>query len=53
VTVAGLAAGAAQAVTFMAPRCAPGDVLRFEVDPDDRVAEEDERDNVLTVACPI
>jgi subtilase family serine protease len=37
----------------MAPRCAPGDVLRFEVDPDDRVAEEDERDNVLTVACPI
>jgi hypothetical protein len=53
VTVAGLAAGASQAVTFTAPRCAPGDVLRFEVDPDDRVAEEDERDNVLTVACPI
>jgi hypothetical protein len=52
VTVTGLAAGAAQVVTFLAPRCASGDVLRFEVDPDDRVAEEDERDNVLTVACP-
>jgi hypothetical protein len=52
VTVAGLAAGASQLVTFTAPRCAPGDVLRFSVDPDDRIAEEDERDNVLTVACP-
>jgi subtilase family serine protease len=53
VTVTGLAAGASQVVTFLAPRCVAGDVLRFEVDPDDRVAEEDERDNVLTVACPI
>jgi len=52
VTVAGLAAGAEQQVAFIAPRCAPGDVLRFAVDPDDRVAEDDERDNVLTVACP-
>jgi hypothetical protein len=52
VTVTGLAAGASQPVSFTAPRCAPGDVLRFEVDPDDRVAEDDERDNVLTVACP-
>lgn len=52
VTVTGLAAGGSQLVTFTAPRCAPGDVLRFEVDPDNRVAEEDERDNVLTVACP-
>ena len=52
VTVAGLAAGASQLVTFSAPRCAPGDVVRFAVDPDDRVPEEDERDNVLTVACP-
>jgi hypothetical protein len=52
ITVAGLAAGASQFVTFTAPRCAAGDVLRFEVDPGDRVDEEDERDNVLTVACP-
>jgi len=52
VTVTGLAAGAAQLVTFTAPRCAPGDVLRFEVDPDNRVTETDERDNMLTVACP-
>ncbi len=52
VTVTGLAAGASQPVSFMAPRCAAGQVLRFEVDPDDRIAEDDERDNVLTVACP-
>lgn len=52
VTVAGLAAGASQQVVFTAPRCSVGDVLRFTVDADDRVAEDDERDNVLTVACP-
>ena len=52
VTVTGLAAGASQLVTFTAPRCAPGDVLRFEVDPDNRIAESDERDNVVSFACP-
>jgi len=52
VTVAGLAAGETRAVSFVAPRCAAGDVLRFEVDPDGRVAEADEDDNVLSVACP-
>jgi len=52
VTVTGLAAGASQLVTFTAPRCAPGDVLRFEADPDNRVAETNERDNVLTFPCP-
>ncbi len=53
VTVTGLAAGGAQTVSFLAPRCTPGEILRFEADPDDRIAESDERDNVLTVACPI
>lgn len=52
VTVSGLVAGATRTVTFVAPRCAAGDVLRFEVDPDDRVGEADERDNVLSAACP-
>jgi len=52
VTVTGLAAGETRAVSFVAPRCAPGDVLRFEADPDGRVTEEDEDDNVLSVACP-
>jgi hypothetical protein len=52
VKVTGVAAGATQSVSFVAPRCEAGDVLRFEADPDGRVSEEDERDNVLSVACP-
>lgn len=52
VTVTGLAAGETRSVSFVAPRCAPGEVLRFEVDPDGRVGEADEDDNVLSVACP-
>lgn len=52
ITVTGLAAGGTRVVSFVAPRCAPGDVLRFEADPDGRVPEEDEDDNVLSVACP-
>jgi hypothetical protein len=52
VTVTGVAAGATQPVSFTAPRCAAGDVLRFEADPTAAVAESDETDNVLSVACP-
>jgi hypothetical protein len=52
VAVMGVAAGATQQVSFTAPRCAPGDVLRFEADAGGAVAESDEGDNVLTVACP-
>jgi hypothetical protein len=51
-TVSVLAAGSTQTVSFVAPSCAPGDRLRFEVDPDDRVEEPDERDNVLSTPCP-
>ena len=51
-TVSGVLAGAAQTVGFVAPSCAPGEILRFEVDPDGLVAEADEDDNVLRVACP-
>jgi hypothetical protein len=49
--VTGLLSAATQTVTFVGPRCAAG-MLRFEVDPDDRVIEADERDNVLLAACP-
>lgn len=52
VAVTGLASGGSQLVTFSAPRCAARDVVRLEADPDGRIAEDDERDNVLTVACP-
>jgi hypothetical protein len=52
VTVTGVAAGATQQVSFTAPRCAPGDVLRFEADPSGAIAESDETDDVLSVACP-
>ncbi len=52
VAVSALAAADVQTVTFVAPPCAPGDALRFEADPGDRVVEVDERDNVLRVACP-
>jgi hypothetical protein len=52
VTVTGVTAGATQQVSFTAPRCAPGDVLRFEADAGGAVAESDETDNVLSVTCP-
>jgi hypothetical protein len=52
VTVTGVAAGATQQVSFTAPRCAAGDILRFEADPSAAIAESDETDNVLSVACP-
>lgn len=51
-TITGLEAGASHAVEFLAPPCTRDDALRFEVDPDGWVAEADERDNVLRVACP-
>jgi hypothetical protein len=52
VAVSALRAGDAQTVTFLAPPCALGDRLRYEADSDDRIAESDERDNVVRVDCP-
>jgi CARDB len=52
VSLPALTAGGSQQVTFTAPRCASGETLRFEVDPGALVAESDETDNVLSVACP-
>ena len=49
---AGLAAGAGATVTFVAPLCAPGSTLRFEVDAEDEVDESAELDDVVERACP-
>jgi hypothetical protein len=51
-SVSGLPAGDAQGISFLAPACAAGDLLRVLVDPDDTVDESDERDNTLSMACP-
>jgi CARDB len=48
----GLAAADSRTVTFMAPRCAPGSTLRFELDAEDEVEESGELDDVAERACP-
>jgi len=50
--VAGLAPAATTTVTFVAPRCAPGSTLRFEVDAEDVIEESSEVDDVVERACP-
>ena len=39
-------------VTFVAPRCAPGSTVRFELDAEDAVDESSEADDVVDRACP-
>jgi CARDB len=48
----GLAAGAEQTVTFVAPRCEPGSTLRFTLDARDEVRESVEADDVVERPCP-
>jgi hypothetical protein len=48
----GLAPGASFTVTFLAPRCAPGSTLRFELDAEDEVDKSGELDDVVERACP-
>jgi hypothetical protein len=48
----GLAAAASRTVTFAAPRCEPGSILRFELDAEDEVDESGELDDVVERACP-
>jgi hypothetical protein len=48
----GLAPGASYTVTFLAPRCAPGSTLRFELDAEDEVDKSGELDDVVERACP-
>jgi subtilase family serine protease len=48
----GLAPGASSTVTFLAPRCAPGSTLRFDLDAEDEVDESAKLDDVVERACP-
>src|SRR5919197_5522231 len=48
---AGLAAGAEQTVTFVAPLCAPRSTLRFTLDAGGEVAESAEADDVVERPC--
>ena len=48
----GLAPGASYTVTFLAPRCAPGSMLRFDLDAEDEVDESGKLDDVVERACP-
>ena len=48
----GLAAAGTRTVTFVAPRCAPGSMLLFELDAEDEVEESGELDDVVARACP-
>ncbi len=52
-TLAALAAGAKQVVSFPGPRCAPGTSLVVTVDPGNRIDEADETDDALTLPCPL
>jgi hypothetical protein len=53
-TVASLAgSGGRQVVSVTAPRCTPGSTIKAVIDPDNRVAETNEADNEITVACPL
>jgi hypothetical protein len=52
VTVPGLAAGGSQRVTIVAPRCSLGETVRVAVDPDDRVDESHEGNDVRRFPCP-
>ena len=51
-TCGGLAPAATATVTFVAPLCAPGSTLRFELDAEDAVEESSEADDVVERACP-
>lgn len=51
-TLEQLLPGARQRITFTAPRCRPGDLVTFTVDPDGRVDEADETDNQVSFPCP-
>jgi hypothetical protein len=48
----GLAPGASQTLTFVAPLCAPGTTLRFTLDARGEVHESAEADDVVEWPCP-
>jgi hypothetical protein len=49
----GLAGGARRTVTFVAPRCAPGSMVRFTFDARGEVDEVNEANNVVERVCPL
>ncbi|MEZ5120529.1 MAG: CARDB domain-containing protein [Solirubrobacterales bacterium] len=52
IMAAGIPAGRAVTLSFTGDRCRPGDAVRVEADPADRIGEVDEADNVLSTTCP-
>jgi hypothetical protein len=52
VTATGVPAGRSVMLSFAGDRCRPGEAVRLEADPADRIAEVDEADNVLSTTCP-
>jgi hypothetical protein len=52
-TVEGLGAGAQTVVSFVGPRCARGDQITVQLDPDARVPQSDRTDDQKVVECPI
>lgn len=51
-SVAGLAPGERRRVELSGPRCPAGTVASVQLDPDDRIDESDDRNNVRSLACP-
>ena len=49
---AGIAPAGTATVTFVAPLCAPGSTLRFDLDAEDEVDESAKLDDVVERACP-
>jgi hypothetical protein len=49
----GLAAGAKRTLTFVAPRCQPGSIVRFTLDVRGEVDEVGEAKNVTERVCPL
>jgi CARDB protein len=49
----GLEAGAKRTLTFVAPRCRPGSIVRFTLDARGEVDEVDEATNVTERVCPL
>lgn len=49
----GLEAGAKRTLTFVAPRCRPGSIVRFTLDVRGEVDEVDEARNVTELVCPL
>jgi hypothetical protein len=49
----GLEAGAKRTLTFVAPRCQPGSIVRFALDARGEVDEVDEPRNVTERVCPL